>query len=86
MTSTPSMNAQATKSCAYFAQNDQVENASGPMSGISRRLPKTKLRPVMARTMKAVAVVQWASRSMALKRRIRMPDSPAKVRMRPLMK
>ncbi len=86
MTSTPSMNAQATKSCAYFAQMDQVENASGPISGISRRLPKMKFRPVIARTMKAVAVVQCARRSSALNRRILTPDSPASVRIRPLMK
>ena len=64
------MNAQAKKSCAYIATCDHEAKASAPISGISRRLPKTKFSPVIASTMKAVAVSQCAKRSIALKRTI----------------
>ena len=73
------MNAHDVKSCAYFAQSDQVANASAPISGIRSRLPKTKFNPVMPRMMNDAAVTQCVRRSRVLNRRILMPDSGARV-------
>ncbi len=51
-------------------------NASGRISGSSSGRPKVMLRPVIARTMKQVAVIQWTKRSNALKRTIVRPERP----------
>ena len=57
------VNGKLRKLCAYFAASDQAVKASGDISGSSSGLPKVMLRPVIASTMKQVAVSQWTNRS-----------------------
>jgi hypothetical protein len=51
-------------------------NASGPISGNSRFLPKVRFTPEIARMTKVIAVIQWMKRSKPVKRVIVRPDFP----------
>src|ERR1700746_747413 len=73
---TPSVNGKLRRLCAYFAANDQDENALGPISGSKVCLPNVMLRPDSAMMMKQVAVIQCTKRSNALKRTILTPERP----------
>ncbi|MNW12362.1 hypothetical protein D3C71_2100330 [compost metagenome] len=54
-----------------------------PISGISSMRPKVRISPVSAISRKLTAVVQWAKRSMPLKRGTGRPDRPPWMRMVP---
>src|SRR3981081_3297653 len=59
----PTANEKPVKSCTYFAACETRANASGPISGNSKVLPKGMLRPGKARATNDTAVSQCANLS-----------------------
>src|SRR4029078_13345438 len=76
ISTTPMVNWNIQYLWAYLAHSDHVVKASDPTVEANNGLPKVTLRPVMARMMKQVAVIQWTKRSNALKRTILRPERP----------
>ena len=71
----PSTKAKLVKLWTYLAACENAQNASGPISGKSRILPKVMFRPVRPRTTKETAVSQCENRSKALKRGDLLPGA-----------
>jgi hypothetical protein len=74
MRTRPATKEKLTKLCAYFAACETLANASGPISGKSKVVPKVIFNPVIPRMTNETAVSQCENLSKSSKRRSLVPD------------